>query len=149
MIISMVGCIVPILPGPTFAAVAVLLFKLCLPECIGWGAVIWICIAAIVSQLADIVFTWFGAKRFGATWRGALGAVVGTIVGLFVPPQIIWVFVMPFLFAMFFEFVAGAEIRDSMRAGFGAFVGGLLALFVKISAVAFIVVVFIVNVCSK
>lgn len=149
MIVSMFGCIVPVLPGPTLAAVAVLLFKFCLPESISWSAVIWICVAAVVSQLADVFFTWVGAKRFGATWRGALGAVAGTIVGLFVPPQIVWVFVMPFLFAMFFEFVAGAKFRDSMRAGFGAFVGGLLALFVKITAVAFIVVVFIVNVCSK
>ena len=149
MLIAMFGCIVPVLPGPAFAAVAVLLFKLCLPESISWSAIIWICVATAVSQLADVVFTWFGAKRFGATWRGAVGAVVGTIVGLFVPPQIVWVFVMPFLFAMFFEFIAGAKFRDSMRAGFGAFVGGLLALFVKISAVAFIVVVFIVEVCSK
>ena len=31
----------------------------------------------------DYVASIYGAKRFGATWRGAVGAIVGGLVGLF------------------------------------------------------------------
>ena len=149
MFVSVLGCVIPVLPGPALASLAVVLFKIGFPEAISWSVVWWSLALAAISQILDFACSWFGAKKFGASWRGAVGAVVGSIVGLFIPPQIIFVFVMSFVGAFLFEYVGGAKTREALNAGVGAFVGSIVALVAKFVATILIFALFTMELVNK
>ena len=149
LVVSALGCVIPVLPGPLLAAIAVLLFKFGFYEVIGWGTVCWCVALAGISQVLDFLCSWFGAKKFGATWRGAVGAIVGSVVGLLIPPQFVFVFVMSFVGAFVFEYFGGAETRKALNAGVGAFVGSVVALVVKLVATILIFAIFTIELVSK
>ena len=91
----------------------------------------------MMLYVVDFLMSWVGAKKFGATWKGALGAFVGAIVGIFIPPPLLWIFIGPLVGAFAFEFLGGAGLKVSTKAGLGAFIGTVLA-----SVFKFIVIVF-------
>lgn len=130
-IISIIGTLLPILPGTLIAFCGVLLHKLIMQDAsVSWWFVGVSFILVVASIVLDWVATWWGARRFGASWQGALGALVGGIVGaiFFNLPGII---LGPVVGAFLFEWIHRRNSRDATRAGFGTLVGGLLAMSVK------------------
>lgn len=146
-LLAAIGAFLPVLPGPLLSFAAILVFKLVFPESgVGWLNV-WICgFLAAFAQLADIFMSWLGAKKFGATWRGGLGAFIGVFVGIFLPPPIFWIFVAPLAGAFLGEWLGGANIKESGKAGLGAFVGALVASMIKFLIVVYMAAAFTVEV---
>ena len=137
-ILGVLGAIVPMIPGTFIAFAGVLLAKFYYPVELSW-LVVWIALAiAVLSQLADFLFTWLGAKKFGATWKGTLGAFLVVILGILIPPQIVMIFLLPFILAFAFEAIGGSDLKSSLKAGTGAFLGGIAAMIIKIVAVVII-----------
>ena len=94
--------------------------------------------------LFDFLAGMLGAKKFGATWRGMTGAVIGGIVGLFFGlPGII---LGPFLGAMLFEMLGDKEFKKAVHAGVGATVGLLLGIVGKFSICVVMIIFFATNV---
>ena len=123
-LLAAIGAFLPVLPGPLLSFAAILVFKLVFPESgVGWLNV-WICgFLAAFAQLADIFMSWLGAKKFGATWRGGLGAFIGVFVGIFLPPPIFWIFVAPLAGAFLGEWLGGANIRGIRQSRLGCICG--------------------------
>lgn len=142
MFLGALGSFLPVIPGPLIAGLGLLGFKLIFPMSISWWLVIAGIIIAVFSQIIDIVATWLGAKKFGATWRGTLGAFVGVFIGMFLPPPLIWIFIAPLVCALLFELLGGADIRKATNAGIGALVGTILASVIKFLMVVFLAVWF-------
>lgn len=142
MFIGALGSFIPIIPGPLIASLGLLGFKLILPMSISWGLVIAGIVIAVFAQIIDFVATWLGAKKFGATWRGTLGAFIGVFVGMFMPPPIIWIFIAPLVCALLFELLGGADVRKATNAGIGAMLGTILASVIKFLMVVFLAVWF-------
>lgn len=139
LFVGALGCFLPVLPGVIIAGFAVLFAKLALPELpVSWAFVWASLIMSVLVQIADFLLTYYGAKKFGATKWGAIGAFVGVFVGIFIPPPLLWIFLAPFLFAFAFEYIGGASARVSLKAGFGSFVGVIFASVVKFVLVVFI-----------
>ena len=83
LLIGAIGSFLPIIPGPLMGFLGILVFKLCVPSIdLSWWTVAIFAVLAGVAQLVDLLFSWVGAKKFGATWKGALGAILGAIVGI-------------------------------------------------------------------
>lgn len=122
MLIGLVGSIVPVLPGPPLILIAALGHWLWFQEHSASGLVlILLVVLTIISLLLDYFAGMYGAKWFGATWRGVLGAFIGGIVGLFFNlPGII---LGPFVGALVFELMGGHEFPKASRAGLGATLG--------------------------
>ena len=75
----------------------------------------------------------------GATWKGAVGALVGGVVGIFIPPPLFWIFVGPVVGAVLGEMLGGRGVRDAGRAGWGTFLGSMVALAAKLAVCFFII----------
>ncbi len=149
LLTALAGCIVPVLPGAFLVGFVVVGVKLLLPAAFGWPFVVVVCIFLGLVQMLDLLLSWAGAKKFGATWRGGLGAIIGSVLGIFMQPFFVWIFIMPFIMAFVFEWLGGSEFRNSMKAGFGAFMGTFLSMVLKVVFVSASIAAFTVAVFMK
>jgi len=127
------GSFLPILPGTIIAWAGVILHKLWMGEAsVSWTFAGIATVLMLLSVIADFLATAWGAQRFGATWRGAGGAIFGGILALFIPPQIVTIIVFPFAGAILAEILGGSQARPALRAGTGTLVGALVAFVLKL-----------------
>ncbi len=122
MLVGLLGAVVPGLPGPPLIFAAALGHRLALGERgAAWWVLVVLALLALGSLGLDFLATSYGAKRMGATWRGAVGAALGAMVGLFWAP--LGLIFGPLLGAMLLEMLAGREWREATKAGVGAVLG--------------------------
>lgn len=135
LIIGVISTPLPILPGPIIAFAGVFMHQLWMGDdrSVGWTFVGIAGALAMLSMIMDYVFTWWGAKKYGASWQGALGSIIGGIVGaiFFNLPGII---LGPIVGAVLFELLNERTMQEAGRAGFGTIVGGILALVFKMAS---------------
>lgn len=106
---------------------------------IGAGTLILSGVLAALTLAFDFASSWWGAAKFGATWRGGLGALIGAFVGPLVFSPIGGVFGMllgllvgPIVGAVAGELLGGRALRESARAGWGTLLGAIAAMVVKL-----------------
>ncbi|WPJ97304.1 DUF456 domain-containing protein [Coraliomargarita algicola] len=131
--IGLAGSLLPVVPGSLIVWLGVIVHRLWMgaEDSVTWKIVILGGVLTLLGQLADFVMGVWGARRFGATWKGAVGAFVGAFVGFFIPPPLFWLIVGPILGAVIGELAAGRSFRDGGKAGIGTVVGGILAFALK------------------
>src|ERR1041385_8030097 len=84
MLIGFIGSIVPGLPGPPLVLAAAIGHRLWFGEhSVGPFVLTILAVLALASIALDYFAGMYGAKKFGATWRGVLGALIGGLVGMF------------------------------------------------------------------
>ena len=87
-ITGMVGCILPVLPGPLLSLCALILLSWIKNWQI-FGQTFWVLMGAVtvLLMLLDYVAPALGAKKYGASNRGLWGSAIGMVVGIFfIPP---------------------------------------------------------------
>ena len=88
-------------------------------------------ITALIASFIDNIVILLGAKKFGATKWGIIGAIVGAIIG-FLIGNIIGVILGPFLGAVAFELAfASRNNKEAFKAGLGTIIGMVASVFVK------------------
>ena len=86
LVTGMLGCVLPLLPGPPLAYVGMLLFHLTdRLQFTPVQLVVW-AVLVIFVQVLDYVIPMLGTKYAGGTKWGNWGCVIGTVAGLFFPP---------------------------------------------------------------
>lgn len=148
MLIGLIGSVLPVLPGTPLALIAAVVHRLYFgDDSVNNLVLLVLVVLTLVSLLFDFLASMLGAKKFGATWRGALGAVIGGVIGLFFSlPGII---LGPFLGATLFEMVGRQEFKKAARAGVGAVLGLLLGIVGKCSICVIMMVLFATNVIFR
>lgn len=148
MLLGLIGSILPALPGTPLVFLAAVGHRLYFGEASASNLVLGVLGGLmVISLIFDYVATALGAKKFGATWRGAVGAVIGGLIGLFFAiPGII---LGPFLGAMIFEMLGDKEFKHAARAGLGATIGLLLGVLGKFSIAVVMIILFAVNVVMR
>ena len=132
MLMGFVGCFVPVIPGPAiaYAGLYILFAFGCPPSnsVLVAGAVI-----LVVVTLIDYVLPSVCANRFKCSGWGVFGCFVGSIAGLFFLP--LGIVLGPFLGTIAGELIAGKDLAASVRGGWGALLGFVLCLGLKLAAV--------------
>jgi uncharacterized protein YqgC (DUF456 family) len=148
MLAGLIGSLLPVLPGTPLVLVAAVGHRLYFGQTSVSNLVLLILVAlTLISVLLDFLAGMLGAKKFGATWRGMTGAVIGGIIGLFFSlPGII---LGPFLGAMLFEMLGDKEFKKAAHAGLGATVGLLLGIVGKFSICVVMMILFATNVILR
>jgi uncharacterized protein YqgC (DUF456 family) len=98
---------------------------------VGWG---WLALLAAIATLTyavDFAASALGAKKFGASPRAVLGAMLGGLIGLFFGP--FGILLGPFVGAVLAELSLRRDFEAAQRAGFGATLGLLLGGAAKIA----------------
>ena len=131
IVVALVGCVVPVVPGPILAFCGLLLlwpsrFALETQTYVAFG------VACAVVLALDYIVPALGAKKFHCSRWGVFGCIVGTITGLFFLP--LGLLLGPFLGAVIGEIAfAGKDFAASMRSGFGALLGFLFGVVLKLT----------------
>jgi hypothetical protein len=131
--IGLAGSLLPVVPGSLIVWLGVIVHRLWMgaDASVAWKVVILTGVLTLLGQLADFVMGVWGARRFGATWKGAVGAFAGAFVGFFIPPPLFWLIVGPIIGAVIGELAAGRTFREGGKAGVGTVVGGIVAFALK------------------
>ncbi len=146
LLLALVGCIAPVLPGPPLAYVAMLLLHFTGTAEFSLSTLgIWLALVIIV-QLLDFIVPMLGTKYSGGSDSGKRGAIAGTILGLFFMP---WgIVVGPFLGAIVGELIVGRTTGEALLSGFGSLLGFLFGTVLKIALCLYFVWEFIVALVS-
>jgi len=148
MLAGVIAGLVPGFPGTLVVLGAVIIHRLCfVPAGVGNTVLTILVLLTLVALVFDFVAGWYGANKFGATWRGAAGAVLGGIIGLFFSlPGII---IGPFVGATLLELSGGREWRPAAKAGLGATLGLFVGIVGKFSINVIMIVLFTTNVILR
>ncbi|HUA38311.1 MAG TPA: DUF456 domain-containing protein [Candidatus Sulfopaludibacter sp.] len=148
MLAGLIGGLIPGFPGTLVVLAAAIGHRLCFGAAsVNQSVLIILVLLTVAALVFDFVAGWFGANKFGATWRGALGAVLGGIVGLFFGlPGII---IGPFVGATLLELTGGREWKPAAKAGLGATVGLLAGIVGKFSINVIMILLFTTNVILR
>jgi uncharacterized protein len=132
IIAGILGCLLPVLPGPPLSFAGVLLQQLrpdenpfTLKFLVIWGLI------TLAVTLLDYLLPVLGAKKYGGSREGVYGSVFGLLIGLFFFPPL-GIIIGPFTGALLGEIISGKKGKDALRASFGSFIGFLTGTAAKL-----------------
>jgi uncharacterized protein len=129
MLLGLVGCILPALPGPPLSYVGILLlhftnqYNFSTKFLIVWG------VLTLVVSILDYLIPIWGTKTFGGSRYGIWGSIIGLFLGMIWPP--FGIIIGPFVGAIIGEIIGGQK-DNALKAGFGSFVGFLGGVILKL-----------------
>lgn len=133
MAAGLVGCVVPVLPGHLIILIGALAYRLMLGAAGGlsWGGFVVLVLFMVISQTFEWVSGAAGLKWFGGSRWGAVGAILGSLVGLFFMP--FGLLLGPLIGAFLFEIVvARKQTTPAVVSGVGSVFGTLAGMVFKI-----------------
>jgi len=143
MAAGLAGIVLPAIPGAPLLFLGLLVAAW--TENFMYAGVRTLAILAVLALLTygvDLWATMFDAKRFGASRRAIISAVIGSIAGVFLGfPGVIF---GPFIGAVIGELLAQRSVQQAARAGIGATIGLVLGAALKLALAFAMIGIFIV-----
>jgi uncharacterized protein YqgC (DUF456 family) len=143
--VGLLGTVVPVIPGTTIILAAAVIHRMMLgaDKSVGWWSIAALVLLTVVSYALDFAGSSYGARRFGATRWGMLGAALGALIGIFF--GLIGLFIGPVIGAVAAEFIAGKKMVDAGRAGWGSLLGSLAGMVGKLVIGFSMIVIFLMT----
>ncbi|MDR2513188.1 MAG: DUF456 domain-containing protein [Puniceicoccales bacterium] len=147
---GVVAVFLPLVPTPLLSCLGVLVCFFGWPTGpVNGGLLCGAVVLTILVHVFEFLGGYLGAKWFGATWRGGLGALVGgvvlSILLFFLLPGVgfaLGLFLGPFLGAIVGELLGRREWREATRSGVGTLLGNLAAMLAKLAVTLLMLAVF-------
>lgn len=147
ILLGIAGTLIPFIPGVPLIFIAITTY--------GWYEgfhtitakyIVVIATLTILSILVDYLSSTLGVKYFGSSKYGIYGALIGTVLGLFIFPPA-GILIGPWIGAVAGEMIAGKDFSNAFRTGIGAIVGLLSGvafslIMAIIMFISFLVIVF-------
>jgi len=132
IIIGIIGCLVPVLPGPPISFLGLILLHVT-----KWGKfdnhILFILAGVTIAvTILDYIVPIWGTRKFGGSKYGARGATVGLIIGLFLGPA--GIIAGPLIGAIVGELIYRDDMHYAIKAGFGSLLGFLTGIGLKLAA---------------
>ncbi len=133
LVAGAIGCILPVLPGHLILLIAAVAHWLMLGKNSGlqWWSFVVLALLMAISQTFEVLSGAAGSKWFGGTRWGAVGAMVGSIVGMFFLP--FGLLLGPLIGAFVCEIgFARKQTQQAAISGVGSVVGTVAGMGFKI-----------------
>ncbi|MDR2982287.1 MAG: DUF456 domain-containing protein [Puniceicoccales bacterium] len=151
ILVGIIGVFAPMIPTPICAWFGYLICFIGWDQGpIGWKSFLLATVLTAFAHIFELVGSYFGAKWFGATWRGGVGALLGGIIGplvcFFLIPGVgllAGLIIGPVIGALTGEMLAGRNWGEASKAGVGTIIGNLSAMLLKLCICLFMLVLFI------
>ncbi|MBQ0025492.1 MAG: DUF456 domain-containing protein [Bacteroidales bacterium] len=135
-IIGLIGCILPVIPGPPISWVGLLLLYLKSGAEVSTTLLIVMLVITIVVTVLDYVVPSYFTRATGGSKAAGRGSLAGLLVGLFFFPP--WGMIIgAFLGALLGEMlINGKQVEKSLKPAFGALLGFMFGTGLKLVACA-------------
>jgi uncharacterized protein YqgC (DUF456 family) len=132
MIIGIIGCLVPVLPGPPLSFLGLISLHLSRFGQFTTSILITLGIITVIVTVVDYIVPVWGTRRFGGSKYGTRGATVGLIIGFFLGP--LGIIIGPLIGAFVGEMIFKDDMSYAFKAGFGSLLGFLTGIGLKLAA---------------
>ncbi len=133
LLVGLIGCLLPIIPGPPLSYIGLLLLQLTEnPPFSDDFLTTWFIATAIV-QVLDYIVPTYGTKKYGGSRAGVTGSIIGLVAGLFLFPPI-GIILGPMVGALVGELMIGRNTKEAGRSAWGSFIGFLFGTVIKLAA---------------
>jgi uncharacterized protein YqgC (DUF456 family) len=145
MAIGLIGTVLPVVPGAIIILGASILHRIMVGPEKGspWWSIGLLVLLTVASYALEMVSSYIGAKRFGASRWGIFGAMIGVVVGVFT--GFVTLLVAPVIGAIVGELIAGKQLVAAGRAGWGSLLGNLAGMIGKLLIALAMIVIFLVT----
>ena len=133
MILGIVGCVLPVIPGPPLSFVGLLLLHLSKYAEFSFEFLLLFGSIAVIVTVLDYIVPIWGTKKLGGSRYGMWGAAIGLVIGIFVLPPL-GIIVGPFAGAVIGEAMTGKKAAEAFRAGLGSLLGLMMGVGLKLAA---------------
>lgn len=132
MLAGIIGCLIPLLPGPPLSFMGLLILQLqSQAPFTSKFLVTWLIVVLIITAL-DYFVPIYGTKRFGGTRYGMWGCAVGLIAGFWFGP--VGIVAGPFVGALVGEWIGNRNSDQAFKSAIGSFIGFLVGTVIKLIA---------------
>jgi uncharacterized protein len=146
MIIGIIGCLVPVLPGPPISFLGLICLHLTRFGQFSTAVLITLGSITVLVTIIDYVVPVWGTKRFGGSKYGTRGAIVGLVIGFFLGP--LGIIIGPLIGAFVGEMIFKDDLTYAFKAGFGSLLGFLTGIGLKLAASFLVTFYFIKEIFS-
>lgn len=157
MVVGVIGAVVPAVPGPSLILGAILVWTVIQGfSNVSWIPLVAIFVILILSAGVELLASYWGAKRAGASKWGQIGALIGLGLGFFglLPAlpfggPLIGILFGPLIGAFIGEFFyrrdleLGLRANQALKAGIGVVLGSLIGNLIEGLLALFAVVIFV------
>ena len=161
MLLGAVGELIPAMPGASLVLLGIIIWSIAT----GFAGVTWAIIVVfallVLSAVIEFFAAYWGAKRFGASKWGQIGAFVGLVLGVVgllpalpVGGPVVGVLFGPFIGAFVGEFLfrrkvneaeEGSRVQVALKASVGTVVGSFIGNLIDGMLAILAVIVFVVT----
>ena len=139
LLLGIIGCFVPIMPGPPISYGALLLFHFSTSYSIKEDILWLMAFIVIAVTVFDFWVQIYGVKKFGGTKKAVNGSIIGLIIGIFFLPPF-GIIIGPFLGAFIgARMEEGSDVNKSIRIALGALAGFMVGTMLKLSVSLYII----------
>jgi uncharacterized protein len=135
MILGIIGCLVPVLPGPPFSFIGLILLHISRFGQFPSNVLVILGIITLAVTIMDYIVPVWGTKKLGGSKYGTRGATVGLVIGLFFGP--LGIIMGPFIGAVVGELIFKDDFNYAFKAGLGSLLGFMAGIGLKL-AVSFV-----------
>ena len=141
--VGAVGVFLPVLPGTLLVFLGLLVSDYVVGlQIVGWIPVVFLGLLAASSYVIDVIASAHGTKRVGASKNAAIGALIGSVVGLFF--GIPGILIGPFAGAAIGEYLVHRDAKKAGKAGLGTWLGLVIGGVLKIALIGVMIGIFII-----
>ena len=139
LLFGIIGCFIPIIPGPPISYSGLLVFHLFSSYSIEKDILWFMAFVVFAVLLFDLWVQFYAVKKFGGTKKAVNGSIIGLIIGiLFFPP--FGIIFGPFLGAFFGAIMeANSHGNNAIKIAMGALVGFFAGTILKLSVSVYII----------
>ncbi len=131
IIVGLIGCFLPVLPGPPVSYTALILLQLTSKKPFSTNELLILGAITVAVTVLDYLVPIWGTKKFGGTKKGVWGSTIGLILGLiFFPP--FGIIIGPFVGALVGELIGGKDSNFALKSALGSFLGFVLGTLLKL-----------------
>lgn len=129
---GVVGCFLPVLPGPPLAFAGLLIQQLKSSPPFSLRFLVIFLIVTIIITALDYLIPVYSTKKFGGSKYGVWGCIIGLIAGIWFGPA--GIIIGPFMGAWIGELLNGSNSEKAFQAAMGSFIGFLAGTLLKLIA---------------
>ena len=143
LLLGIIGCFVPVMPGPPISYGALLVFHFFSSYNIDENTLWLLALIVIAVTVFDLWVQIYGVKKFGGTKKAVNGSIIGLIIGIFILGPLglglLGIIIGPFLGAFIGAKMDDPDVNKALKIALGALAGFVLGTIVKLSVSLYII----------